>query len=747
MSYNSKLKESKNKGYSHAIATKILDLMDGLRLNQNENSARRWVWELIQNAKDVSYEDKGISIEIDFKANNIDKYIDFRHNGKPFTTDNLTFLIQQVSTKDRASQSEIKTTGKFGTGFLTTHLLSEKVEINGVIKDNNEPYKKFKLPLNRSLKTIDEVITEVEIALTSLEQLDMQPTFENYSQNEYNTSFRYNLDNNGVDVTSRGLKDLDISAAFTLVFLPEIKLIKIINENIKYELSQEIVEIDDDFKIYTVIKTTPKGKIETNIALLTKKSTSIAIEIEYMNDEIYLKEFKTLTPKLFCDFPLIGTEDFSFPVIINNSKFNPTEPRDGVYLTDKEDPKIQENKQILIDATELYCKLLEYASQNNWGNIYLLAKIPTIKEKNWISKKWVNEQIFKPIKEKILITPIVDTENNERMAIVNSEGKANLWFPSAPKEDVRMKIWELLFLIKPSKLSIKDNAEKWYDIMWWDDGEIKIESLTKFIEKNENLNNLSMHIGTTNSISWINSYYEILNEDKELLDEVDKDLYLVIPNQKGIFKKKSELKIDKNIEEELKNILVLLDIDLRDVLLHKEIYTGQILKYYPKEQEDVINEINKIIKEKHNEENVFKACNYLISLIPQNGEWRKKREDVYNFCKTIFTDDINDMKIITNWSDNIWQEAEKLELKWITNELSELKNIEALTEKLILNNNLQALQWLNCFISFLAKYDFENLLNMKSSPILPNQNGNFHVKALNYDIQSNNLLILLLPVL
>ena len=109
---------------------------------------------------------------------------------------------------------------------------------------------------------------------------------------------------------------------------------------------------------------------------MSKNETSIAVELEYQNDEIFIKNINPMVPRLFCDFPLIGTESFPFPVLINNPMFNPTEPRDGVYLTDKSDTKIEENKSIMVEAVELYFTLLEYASLNRWGNIYLLAKIP-----------------------------------------------------------------------------------------------------------------------------------------------------------------------------------------------------------------------------------------------------------------------------------------------------------------------------------------------------------------------------------
>lgn len=118
MSYSDKLKQSQQKAYSAQTATKILKDLDDLRMGENKASERRWIWELLQNAKDVGFEDVKVSVEVNFDKSN--SFVEFRHNGKPFSVDNITFLIEQVSTKERKliEGEKPKTTGKFGTGRL-----------------------------------------------------------------------------------------------------------------------------------------------------------------------------------------------------------------------------------------------------------------------------------------------------------------------------------------------------------------------------------------------------------------------------------------------------------------------------------------------------------------------------------------------------------------------------------------------------------------------------------------------------
>lgn len=76
----------------------------------------------------------------------------------------------------------------------------------------------------------------------------------------------------------------------------------------------------------------------------------MAIPIKHEDDEVLVEEYPKRIPKLFCAFPLIGTEDFSFSVVVNSTSFNPNEPRSGIYLTDKANKVIDENKNLIRQA-------------------------------------------------------------------------------------------------------------------------------------------------------------------------------------------------------------------------------------------------------------------------------------------------------------------------------------------------------------------------------------------------------------
>lgn len=151
-----------------AGANTIWREMDNLRKaapEKKENMRRRWVWELVQNASDCTPKGSKINIEIKF----VDKEsLEFSHDGLPFTYENLVDLITQISSKQ---SDEEEKTGKFGTGFISTHLLSEKVTISGVFKQSDDLLKRMSFELDRSETTYHGVRENIKRTLGFLENI------------------------------------------------------------------------------------------------------------------------------------------------------------------------------------------------------------------------------------------------------------------------------------------------------------------------------------------------------------------------------------------------------------------------------------------------------------------------------------------------------------------------------------------------------------------------------------------------
>ena len=245
-----------NHNYYKQIADKITQLLD--KIHDSQLSDKRWVWELMQNAKDVPNKFGRVSVLIELWE---DKLI-FSHNGDYFTDGNITGLIQQVSSKDSANEGELKQTGKFGTGFITTHLLSNIIDVKGVVKNpNTGEYQNFKLTLDRSARKSEDMIESIAQNLEWVKGLDkgnyqdfpIANNYESRSENEYLTSFTYYLNEDSFKSATIGLSDLINTLPITMVSLRELKSVRVVyhvegTEKL-YDCNIETIYRNDNVKI------------------------------------------------------------------------------------------------------------------------------------------------------------------------------------------------------------------------------------------------------------------------------------------------------------------------------------------------------------------------------------------------------------------------------------------------------------------------------------------------------------------
>ena len=89
-----------------SVADKIRKTLLNIR-NVPEISEKRWIWELIQNAKDVPNNFGRVEIKIELTKESLK----FMHNGQYFSVENVLGILQQVSSKDSNNKDE--QTGKF----------------------------------------------------------------------------------------------------------------------------------------------------------------------------------------------------------------------------------------------------------------------------------------------------------------------------------------------------------------------------------------------------------------------------------------------------------------------------------------------------------------------------------------------------------------------------------------------------------------------------------------------------------
>ncbi|RBW59535.1 ATP-binding protein [Tenacibaculum sp. E3R01] len=600
------LEEGRKEDGNRSIADKIIKRLHDLDKTVEYNQGR-WAWELLQNAKDSTVDHKNHKISVQIILN--DNQVQFKHNGVHFTEHDIRGLINQISSKEVEEGEQTRKTGRFGTGFLTTHLLSRTVFINGTLEAKNGSFYRFEFPLNRDGKTIKDLTPKIDVAWEEFHKSATEITPELYDKNDYNTCFSYSLNTDEQkQITKTGIDEFIKLLPYVLAFIPKIESIQIINN-----IEQKDITFKNDTtkiqKFITSIKKTENG-IDSTIYILkhSGENTSIACQLEKINDSYYFKEIENL-PKLFCDFPLIGTENFSFPMIVNSFYFNPLTERNGIWLKKENDNEVIENQNLIQEALFLYKELLEELSDKNYSNFFnvIETKVPNVEH---INKEWYREKIQIPLRNFLTNIKIVELESEEKKAI------KDIWFPSKEyTKEEKSKLWEFNYDLFPDAVSQKEQSDKWLNKSWGKWNFLDYKELAKDIEEYKNVDKLTKALKNKDCYEWLNSVGKFLLKEDANKFLIEK--YAIVPNRNGEFLKKNELFIDKIKDEPLIEILKLLKDDWNNILINKNIGFG---RYHVKEKKDIASQItDKVNRPNQRDENYNKAIILLSEWFEYNN--------------------------------------------------------------------------------------------------------------------------------
>lgn len=723
MNFAEKIKKLRTKAQESQAANKIIDMLKALESNNDENTAFRWIWELIQNAKDVPNSSGKVDIEINFDENK--KTLEFKHNGRLFSTKNIIFLIEQVSTKerDKIEQKEEKTTGKFGTGFLTTHLLSKKVIVSGYIQDVDDPISKFSINLDRTSGLQREIIASIENSCNQLESNSISLN-ESVDENGFNTCFTYELDSYGITVAKEGINNLIISAPFVFAFVPEINSIRInagkYTQNIERRIEPSI-KLENSRVISTSIITNGQ-KANRYIALLQNSdgSVEIAIEVEHKQGDNWLCVINEKLPKLYCDFPLLGTNDFAFPVVINCRSFNPTEPRNGIFLTTKEDKEdsddVKANKKYVLMAVNLYKKFLAYFIREQYKGIYNIVKINNQPAKDWISAEWIEENVISELKEYISKMPLVNSINGEYCSLMDEDGRDSLFMPTNQNEKARILLWKLVAKIYPNMLPKQEEFDEWYNSLWEECHNFTIEDLIGVIDEIGDLDTLKQYVGQ-DWISWLKEFYNLIyNRDYGVTQiALNKN---IIPNQNGEFCTIENLQINEGVEEEYYKIAKIIGIDLKSQMVDSIVARlNHIFQQCKKYDFDALcHDFKRYLRDCRADD----RCDFYRHIIRLRAT--TDYAEFVELMKFFYDDDWTTI-CVSNFSDELSNEALEFWIEKTIEEIADLKSLEMLSRHFGCDNSEYAISWLNKFFICLNKLNKLSLIN--SYDVCPTQNGNF----------------------
>lgn len=555
--------EIKSHILTETIAQGVLNHLQELQSNR-AHMQRRWIWELLQNARDASSKDSHLVASVEVGKGELV----FQHTGRGFTDSEVGHLIFHGTTK---SEDE-GTLGQYGSGFITTHLLSPEINVSGQLQDGSP----FDFALKREIGSLRGLVDSMDHAWDEFHAA--RPSRDPLPDG-FTTRFRYSIEQDAMGAVEEGITALRRCAPFVVVFNHEFQRIHIqsSDNSTVFEVIERVPLPQERLQKVSVRVTSHRAPMAVHYLLAEGERASVTVPMETTDDHSACLPLSG-TPRLFLGFPLIGAESFSFPSVVNSFDFTPTENRDGVYLgQNEEDSTNLQNQAAIEEACELHVSLVRYASEARWSNIHTLVHIPPISDQTWLNADWLRGQLEELIR-RIRTTPAVlcgeesKAPEDAMLPLARDDtGVESLWCLLNELEGYRQKLPK-----EHEAIGWRNAVESWALIGGHEarsfseaiDGARLVQTIaeeTKLDGPRGSLDKLRcMLVEDTCAVEWLNQLCAFLMDDGSgsLIHK-----HCVVLNQVGYLDTLPNLHRDSEVDAELKDIAQdLLGLGIRDRL-------------------------------------------------------------------------------------------------------------------------------------------------------------------------------------
>lgn len=546
-----KLKDVLNETIAQGILQELTEIR-GLGGNHN----KRWGIELIQNALDASG-----GTPVDIKIVIEDNWVTFSHNGRSFKEEELIHLIYHGSTKVETESAS----GKLGTGFLATHLLSPRVVVTGTLHNSKE----FSFTLDRDAQRLEELTVKMRKTWNELRD----NLHDVGGRNPPPTTFQYLLGSDEArTVCKEGVDTLRQTIPLVLAFDNRLKSVTIQDGSGAWEWTRGDtsgslipINLSHDGK--------PADSQVSGLIVVSKDSVTVGLPVRFDSGRYAIVDVSNF-PKLHYPLPLLGSAILPFPALISSLKFMPTKDREGALLTEKTETAVETNKNIVEKAFEIFEDILDRTTADGCSDLYNLGRVRRPDSfPDWLSEAWI-EPLAISLISLLRQTPLVSIGDSvvapqeSHIPVLSEPGFKTAWelsrllYPDSTPDEAQSSVWRgilaewarHLFPQEPFAAKLEEG--------------LTVEKLAKTVEAHGNVTKLQEALGGGTAIDFLNKLVGLVVATKnDALFEKSR----VLPDQMGVFREKKELSLDPGISGELKDILNLLGRQLRSELLSEDV--------------------------------------------------------------------------------------------------------------------------------------------------------------------------------
>lgn len=534
------------------------------------DAGTRWPFELLQNAYDAGPRQPRSSVTISFGWAPVSSgfRVWFQHDAAPFAPQDIAALLSGGSNKEFES---LTTTGRFGTGFLSTHVLSLQVLVEGLLEVGNK-VAYFSIPLDRAG---DEgaIAQNAEGAAEALRDIEATTVEDGIP------SARFEWYVGDLETYARGVAALELALPYVFGTCPHLGRVSIRAANGEGETHTwegSLPRTPSIDGIAWVERDIQGANADVSVFRVGSPTGGPASALFCIRDGEVLPPSVGLA-RLFLRFPLRGTASFPLGIVL-----------DGPFVVDQERSRVSVTTggAVIKDALNAALSAIQVARSLGTRNPYLLAFAGAVDSITDLSERaWWN-QSFREFATAAARLPLVPSRGCFLPAIPADESERYADFPlrrigekdgpeEVPLEPVRALLEAADWCDPPSPAVAAD----WEVLVsGWTSLNVALtrQCISKICEQaRDGRSTWAALAASTGGNSWLFELVEVVGAAWDARGGGDSAILNgLLPDQTGKLRDPKDLSIDDGVPETLKSIAEKLGIPIREQLIDRAFTDG-----------------------------------------------------------------------------------------------------------------------------------------------------------------------------